>query len=145
MRFLASKSPAGNFMFITDPIGDFIVRLKNATDVRKNEVSVPFSKLKNAVALALKNAGYVGEVSEKGDVPQKMLVVELLYTESGSPKINGVKRISKPGRRLYVKARQAYPVKYGHGLMVLSTPRGILTDAEARKNRIGGETLFKIW
>ena len=130
---------------ITDPIGDFIVRLKNATDVRKNVVAVPFSKLKKAVALTLKNAGYVGEVSQEGEIPKKILTVELMYTQSGAPKINGVKRISKPGRRLYVKARQAYPVKYGHGLLVLSTPRGILTDAEARKNRTGGETLFKIW
>ena len=78
-------------MMITDPIGDFIVRLKNATDVRKRTVTVPFSKLKNAIALALKNAGYVGEVSEKGDVPKKNLIVELLYTENCTPNINIIK------------------------------------------------------
>ncbi len=132
-------------MFVTDPIGDFIVRLKNATMVKKGQVEVPFSKLKLAIALALKKAGYLGEVSEKGDGVKKLLVVDLAYDPSGAPKINGVKRISKPGRRLYAKAREIYPVKYGKGCMVLSTPRGIVTDAEARKNRVGGETLFTIW
>ncbi|MFA5876769.1 30S ribosomal protein S8 [Patescibacteria group bacterium] len=130
---------------ITDPIGDFIVRLKNATAVRKASVAVPFSKLKLAVALALRKSGYLGEVSEEGSGIHKTLVVELLYDAEGLPRINGVKRISKPGRRLYAKAREVFPVKYGKGLMVLSTPQGIVTDREARQNRLGGETLFKIW
>ncbi|MBP6945976.1 MAG: small subunit ribosomal protein S8 [Parcubacteria group bacterium Greene0714_7] len=130
---------------ITDPIGDFIVRLKNATAVRKASVAVPFSKLKLAVALALRKSGYLGEVSEEGSGIHKTLVVELLYGADGLPRINGVKRISKPGRRLYAKAREVFPVKYGKGLMVLSTPQGIVTDREARQNRLGGETLFKIW
>lgn len=130
---------------ITDPIGDFIVRLKNATAVRKTSVAVPFSKLKLAVALALKKSGYLGEITEEGSGVDKSLVVELLYGADGLPRINGVKRISKPGRRLYAKAREVFPVKYGKGLMVLSTPQGIVTDREARQNRLGGETLFKIW
>lgn len=130
---------------ITDPIGDFIVRLKNATAVHKASVAVPFSKLKLAVALALRKSGYLGEVSEEGSGIHKTLVVELLYDAEGLPRINGVKRISKPGRRLYAKAREVFPVKYGKGLMVLSTPQGIVTDREARQNRLGGETLFKIW
>ena len=130
---------------ITDRIGDFIVRLKNATAVRKASVAVPFSKLKLAVALALRTSGYLGEVSEEGSGIHKTLVVELLYDAEGLPRINGVKRISKPGRRLYAKAREVFPVKYGKGLMVLSTPQGIVTDREARQNRLGGETLFKIW
>lgn len=132
-------------MMITDPIGDFIVRLKNSTAVGKKSASAPFSKLKLAVALALKKAGYVGEVSETGTGVEKMIVVELLYTPQGAPRINGVQRISKPGRRLYAKAREVFPVKYGKGLLVLSTPQGIVTDREARQNRVGGETLFKIW
>ncbi|MES2014590.1 MAG: 30S ribosomal protein S8 [Patescibacteria group bacterium] len=132
-------------MMITDPIGDFIVRLKNATAVRKATVAVPFSKLKLAVSLTLKKAGYLGEIKEEGSGVSKVLVVELLYGAEGNPRINGVKRISKPGRRLYAKAREVFPVKYGKGLMVLSTPQGIVTDREARQNRLGGETLFKIW
>ena len=130
---------------ITDPIGDFIVRLKNAGAVKKNSVVVPFSKLKLAIALTLKKSSYVGEITESGSDPRKNLVVELLYDENNMPKINGVKRISKPGRRLYAKAREVFPVKYGRGLLVLSTPSGIVTDKEAREKRLGGETLFQIW
>ncbi len=130
---------------ITDPIGDFIVRLKNATDVRKKSVSIPFSKMKHAVALTLKKNGYLGEISEKGDGVTKELTVELLYSTDGAPRITGVKRVSKPGRRLYAKSRDIFPVKYGKGLLVLSTPRGIVTDQEARRDKVGGETLFKIW
>lgn len=130
---------------ITDPIGDFIIRLKNATAVNKKRVEVPFSKMKHAIALSLKKCGYLGEISETGDGVSKMLVCELLYSEAGSPKINGVKRISKPGRRLYSGVSKVHPIKYGKGVMVLTTPKGILTDAEARKDRVGGETLFTIW
>jgi small subunit ribosomal protein S8 len=130
---------------ITDPIGDFIIRLKNATAVNKARVEVPFSKMKHAIALTLKKSGYLGEISESGNGVGKILICELLYTEAGSPKINGVKRISKPGRRLYSGVSKVHPVKYGRGLMVLTTPKGILTDAEARKDRVGGETLFTIW
>ena len=132
-------------MLITDPIGDFITRLKNASLVSKAQVSVPFSNLKHAVALALKKNGYLGEISESGDGVKKTITVTLLYDQSGAPKIHDVKRVSKPGRRLYRPVQHIYPVKYGKGLMVLSTPRGILSDAEARANRVGGETLFTIW
>ena len=130
---------------ITDPIGDFIVRLKNAGTVGKDSVDVPFSKLKKSIALTLQKNGYVGEVSERGDEPKKTLCVELLYDESRAPKINGVQRVSKPGRRLYAKAREVHRVKYGKGLMVLTTPSGIVTDKEAREKRLGGEKLFEIW
>lgn len=130
---------------ITDPIGDFIIRLKNASAVSKKNVSVPFSKMKHAIALTLKKSGYLGEISESGDGVTKTLTCELLYSEAGAPKINDVKRISKPGRRLYSGVSKIHPVKYGRGLMVLTTPKGILTDAEARKDRVGGETLFTIW
>ncbi len=130
---------------VTDPIGDFIVRLKNAGAVGRASVAVPFSKMKKSIAIALKKCGYVGEVAEEGDEPKKMLTVTLLYDEAGMPKINGVKRISKPGRRLYAKAREVHPVKYGRGVLVLTTPAGIVTDKEAREKRLGGETLFAIW
>jgi small subunit ribosomal protein S8 len=132
-------------MMITDPIGDFIIRLKNAAAVRKASVSIPFSNMKHAIALTLKKAGYIGEVSEEGAGISKMLVVGLMYDEAGNSRINGVKRVSKPGRRLYSPVSKVFPIKYGKGVMVLTTPKGILTDAEARKNRVGGETLFTIW
>jgi small subunit ribosomal protein S8 len=130
---------------VTDPIGDFIVRLKNATDVKKASILVPFSKLKHAVALTLKKAGYVGDVSETGSGISKMLIVDLAYDQDADPRIHGVKRISKPGRRLYAKASEIFPVKYGKGVLVLTTPKGIMTDAEARRDKVGGETMFTIW
>jgi len=130
---------------ITDPIGDFITRLKNASAVKKASLSVPYSNMKYAIALTLKKNGYIGDVSKIGDEPKKSMTVTLLYSEMGDPRIQEVKRISKPGRRMYSGVSKIHPVKYGKGIMVLTTPRGILTDAEARKNRVGGETLFTIW
>jgi len=129
---------------VNDPIGDFIIRLKNASAVQKDSVEVPYSKMKEAVALSLKKAGFVDGVSKTGDGVKKMLVVTLKY-QGGDSIIRGVKRISKPGRRLYAGFADIHPVKYGKGALILSTPRGILTDNEARKVRTGGETLFKIW
>ena len=129
---------------VNDPIADLITRLKNATLVQKESVAMPYSKMKEAVALSLKKAGFVGEVTKEGDGVQRTLVVELKY-QKGQPMIRGVQRISKPGRRLYAGVKEIHPVKYGKGALILSTPRGILTDAEARKVRAGGETLFKIW
>lgn len=122
-----------------------IIRLKNAAEVKKASVSIPFSKLKHAVALTLRKVGYVGEISETGSGIGKMLVIELAYDADARPKINGVKRISKPGRRLYAKASEIFPVKYGKGVLVLTTPKGIMTDAEARRDKVGGETMFTIW
>ncbi len=130
---------------VNDPIGDFITRLKNASMVRKESISIPYSNMKKAIALSLKKNGYLGEVSETGEGVKRMLVVTLLYTNVGDPKIKDVKRISKPGRRLYSSVSHVHPVKYGRGLLVLTTPKGILTDAEARRDRVGGETLFAIW
>lgn len=130
---------------VGDPIGDFITRLKNASQVGHKTVSLPHSKMKEAIALALKQSGFVGDVSHEGSGSTKKLVVSLLYGKDGTPMIQGVKRISKPGRRLYAGVGDIHPIKYGKGIMVLSTPRGILVDREARKVRVGGETLFSMW
>lgn len=130
---------------VNDPIGDFITRLKNAGAVQKETTAIPYSRLKESVALSLKKAGFVKDVATEGEGAQKMLVVTLLYGNDGVSIIRGVKRISKPGRRLYAGIRDIHPVKYGKGALILSTPRGILSDSEARKVRVGGETLFSIW
>lgn len=129
---------------VNDPIGDFIIRLKNGSMVGKESVEIPYSKMKEAVALSLKKAGFVGDVSKEGTGAKKTLIVVLKYN-GGQSMIRGVQRISKPGRRLYSSVSDVHPVKYGKGALILSTPKGILTDAEARKVRAGGETLFKIW
>lgn len=129
---------------VSDTIGDLIIRLKNAGMVGKEEVLVPYSKLRRAVAEKLKDAGYVVGVSELEQGGHKQLAVQLKY-ENGTHAINGVKRVSKPGRRLYTKVKDIHPVKFGRGNLMLSTPAGILTDAEAREQKVGGEQLFIIW
>ena len=129
---------------VTDRVGDFIIRLKNAGAIANTHVSAPHSNHVFDIANKLKALGYVERVEVSKDLP-KLINVTLAYDEEGNHKIHGVKRISKPGRRLYVPAHEAHSVKNGLGARIISTPKGILTDAEARKNRAGGETLFEIW
>jgi small subunit ribosomal protein S8 len=138
------RSLLGNFM-VTDPVADLITRLKNAGAVKHASVSVPFSNFKMAIAEKLKDAGYVSGVDKKGKKVKKTLEVVLKYGEDGKAFIKGVKRVSKPGRRLYRSADQITRVRYGYGALILSTPKGIKTDKEARKEKVGGEALFEIW
>ena len=129
-----------------DTIGDLIIRLKNASMVKKATVSIPFSLLKQSVVEKLKAAGYVHSYEKKGKkIGKKTLEVTLKYHTSGAPAITNVKRISRPGCRSYRGVRDIKPVRYGYGSMILSTPKGILTDKEARKEGVGGEALFQIW
>ncbi len=93
----------------------------------------------------LKVKGYVKQSEKKGKKVKKTLEVTLAYENDGSPKIKGVRRISKPGRRMYKSVGEITPVKYGHGTLVLSTPKGILAGEDARKEKVGGEALFEIW
>ncbi len=130
---------------VNDPIGDFIVRLTNGSAVKKLSVAVPYSMLKQAVADKLKEAGFVVNVEKKGKKVRKTLEVGLKYRDSGVPAISGVKRISKPGRRVYRGAKEIFPVRYGRGALILSTPQGVMTDREARAAHVGGEALFEIW
>lgn len=130
---------------VTDPVGDFIIRIKNASAVKKDVVVSPHSKLRFAIAETLQKIGYIKSVNKKGKKVQKTIEVELQYNKDNESLIHGVERVSKPGRRLYYGAKEIYPVKYGKGSLILSTPKGILTDKEARKEKVGGEALFKIW
>src|SRR3989344_2142232 len=120
-----------------DPVADFVVRLKNASAVGKETVSVPFSNFKMAIAEALKGAGYVKTIEKKGKKVKKVLDVTLMYDEAGRPAISGVKRISKPGRRVYRGAQELFSVRYGHGSLILSTPKGVMTSKDARKQKVG--------
>ena len=129
---------------VSDTVGDFIVRLTNAGAVKRDVISIPFSNLKMAVAEKLQHAGYLTLVEKKGKKVKKTLEVTLKYT-NGKHAISGVKRISKPGRRMYKSVSEILPVRYGTGALILSTPKGILTDKEAKKANVGGEALFQIW
>jgi len=130
---------------VGDPIGDFIVRLVNAGAVKHESVSLPHSKMKMAVAEVLQSEGFVKSVEKQGKKIRKTIHVDLLYKADGTHRITKVKRISKPGRRVYKAVDEIFPVRYGQGLLVLSTPKGILTGAQARKEKVGGEALFEIY
>ena len=129
----------------SDPVADLITRLSNAGAGKHAEVSIPFSSFKLAIAEKLQTIGYVKAVEKKGKKVKKTIDIALSYDAAGKHKIQGVKRISKPGRRVYKGAHDINPVRYGHGFLLLSTPQGIKTDAEARKEKVGGEALFEIW
>jgi small subunit ribosomal protein S8 len=130
---------------VNDPVSDFIIRLKNAGMVNKTEVTLPYSKLKAAIADKLVEAGFLASAEKHGKKVKKSLDVTLKYDANGTPVIRGVKRISKPGRRMYVSVAEIHPVKFGRGKRILSTPAGILTGEEARSKNVGGEELFIIW
>jgi len=133
---------------VTDRVGDFIIRLQNAAMIGKSEVTLPYSEHLLTIAKKLRELGFIASVDvkekEEGSV-KKNIIVELAYNERGVAKLRGVKRISKPGRRLYAPHTAAHKVKGGTGARILSSSLGIITDAEARSKRVGGEDLFEIW
>ena len=120
------------------------MRLQNAAMVGKREIAVPHSSHIEAIAKKLKELGFIADVKKGGDI-KKTLTVSLTFGDNGVARIRGVKRVSKPGRRLYVPATEAHTVAGGTGARVLSTPKGILSDKEARRDHVGGENLFEIW
>lgn len=131
---------------VTDPIGDFIIRLKNAGNTGKESVLVPFSKMKLAVAELLSAKGFVGSVSKKNKGESlRSISVDLLYEADGRPVISGVQRVSKPSRRLYENAKNIKRFRRGFGMSVFSTPKGVMADTDAKAANLGGEILFNIW
>ncbi|MFA6273863.1 MAG: 30S ribosomal protein S8 [Candidatus Paceibacterota bacterium] len=127
-----------------DSISNMIIMMKNASLADKESVALPYSKIKNAIAECLKKEGYISEVSKKVKKGQPVLEIKLIYTEK-KPRITEVERISKQSRRVYFGMKDIHTVRNGSGLLVLSTPKGILSGKEARKEQVGGEALFKIW
>lgn len=127
-----------------DPIGDMLVSLKNAGNAGKATAVVPFSIIKESIASVLFQNGYIASYAKKGKKTVKTLEVGIAY-EGKKPKISDVTRVSKPSCRSYIKASEIKSIKSGYGIMVISTPKGIMTGDEARKAQVGGEVLFKIW
>jgi len=130
---------------VTDTISDLIIRIKNAGMVKKEEVQVPYSRIRNNIAQKLRITNYVDNVETVGHGTKRRLVVKLAYDKNGKHKVNDVKRISRPGRRVYIGVQDIVPIKNNQGLIFISTPKGILTGEEARKEHVGGEALFSIW
>ena len=127
-----------------DPIADMIVRMKNASDSKKESVVFAYSKLKLAILDVLFKEGYIESFGKKGKKIAKFIEVVLSY-EDGESKITGVERVSKSSKRVYNKAQDVKKVKNGMGSLILSTPKGIMTDKQAKEAKVGGEALFKIW
>jgi small subunit ribosomal protein S8 len=128
-----------------DPISNMLISMKNASMVSKKTVVVPFSKIKYAIAQCLKEQGFIAGASKKTEKNNiAVLEIELLYP-NGESRIHDVKRMSKQSRRMYAGVKEIHSVKNGHGITVLSTPKGILSDKQARKELVGGEVLFTMW
>ena len=130
---------------VTDPIADMLTRVRNANQMRDKEVEVPASKLKEEIARILKEEGFINDYKIKKNSVQKTIVLSLRYTEKRERVITGLKRISKPGLRVYVKADEVPKVLNGLGIAILSTSKGLMTDKNARKENLGGEVLAYIW
>ncbi len=132
-------------MSVNDPIADFLTRIRNAGMANHQTVEMPHSRMKAEMARILKEQGYINDYSEKGVGAQKRLVIELKYGPDEQRAITGLRRISRPGRRVYRKQANIPRVLDGLGVAILSTSRGILTDHEARRAGIGGEVLCFVY
>lgn len=127
-----------------DPIADILTRIRNAQAVSHRTVKVPFSQLKLSLAKILEREGMVERAGTQGRQTGKVIEIELKY-KNGQPVINGLKRVSKPGRRIYVKNGQLRPIRQGYGFSIISTPQGLMTNKEAKKKGLGGEVLCEVW
>ena len=131
-------------MPMTDPLGDMLTRIRNGQQARKDSVLSPASKLRTRVLDVLQREGYIRGYQEDAAGPHKSLRIELKYFE-GQPAIQHVSRVSKPGRRVYSGAQELPRVRNGLGITIVSTPRGVLSDAEARAQNVGGEVLAEVF
>ena len=132
-------------MVVTDPIADMLTRIRNANQMKYNEVLVPTSKLKVNIADILKNEGYINGYTIEDSETGSMIKIELKYGAKKERVITGLKRISKPGLRVYAKKEEIPTVLNGLGIAIISTSKGLMVDREARKQNLGGEVLAYIW
>lgn len=133
-------------MTMTDPIADMLTRIRNANLAMHEEVRMPYSKMKKALAEVLRHEGYIADYAvQGGDGPAQVLTIDLKYSPERERVITELRRISKSGRRIYTKADKLPRVMGGLGIAVLSTSKGLMTDQEARRRRLGGEVLCYVW
>ena len=132
-------------MGMTDPIADLLTRVRNGQLARHEKVTLPWSRMKESLARVLASEGYVRDVVVGGEADKRTLTVLLSYTAAGDPVITGVRRVSKPGLRVYTSAKEIPSVRNGFGVSVLSTPLGLLATREARRRNVGGELLCEVW
>jgi small subunit ribosomal protein S8 len=129
----------------TDPIADMLTRIRNAQLAHHDQVSMPASRMKLEIARILKNEGYIQKYALVEEKPQSQIRINLKYLPDRSPAISALRRISSPARRIYVSRDELPRVKGGLGVAILTTSRGIITDREARRRRLGGELLCSVW
>lgn len=129
---------------INDPISDMLTRIRNAIRIERTFVDVPMSSLRKSVADVLKREGYIWDYSEVEATPGKTLRIELKYGPNGEKVIQTVKRVSKPGRRVYAKCTDLKPILNGLGISIVSTSKGVYSDREARQHKLGGEVLAEV-
>jgi len=132
---------------MTDPIADMLTRIRNAVRIERPLVQMPHSKVKRGVAEVLKREGYIWDWHEQEaeDAPGKELCIDLKYGPNGERVIRHIKRVSKPGRRVYSRANSLKPILNGLGISIISTSRGVVSDREARQKNLGGEVLCELW
>lgn len=130
---------------VVDPIANLINGIYNAQQRGHKDVRAPYTKVTFAIAEVLKRAGYIESVDKDGKDVKKHMDIVLKYDAQGAPAVSGVKRVSKQSKRTYKRVDQIVPVRNGYGTLILSTPKGIFTDKQARKENVGGEALFEIW
>lgn len=129
---------------LTDPIADFLTRLRNASAAKKTLVALPYSRIKNDIARVLKDEGYISDFKEEGEGAAHQIHVTTKFVQQ-TPAISGLKRVSRPGLRRYVAADDIPRVRGGQGIAILSTPRGVLSGREAKRQNVGGELLAYVY
>jgi len=130
---------------MTDPIADLLTRIRNATQARKATVDVPWSTQKAGIAKVLVAEGYLESASVVDEQPRRVLRIAIRYDERRNPAITGIKRVSRPSLRVYVGVKDIPAVRKGLGVSVLSTPKGVLADRDARREKVGGEVICTVW
>ena len=131
-------------MSLTDPIGDMLARIKNSQLRNHKKVEMPSSNFKMKIADVLKNEGYINGFNVDKDDNKQVLIIDLKYN-SGSPVISVIERVSKPGRRVFSSAQSLPKINNGLGIAIISTPKGVMTDIDARKQKVGGEIICKVF
>lgn len=144
-RSRESRNHRGNLNKMRDSISELIIKIKNGSEAGLPSITVPYSNMMMSIIEVLEKEGYISAPIKKGKKVNKMIELALVYDDKKRPKVRGVERVSKFSKRLYSGFKELKPVKSGFGRMILTTPKGIMTDQEAKKSKLGGELLFRIW
>lgn len=141
-KYQELENLVGNNM---DPIADMLTSIRNASAVKHESLLVPYSKVKFGILKIMKKESWIGDIEIKHRGEKQLIAINLRYDLDGKPAIDAIRRVSKPGRRMYVGWKEILPIRQGYGISILSTPAGIVTGKEARAKKVGGEILCQIW